>query len=97
MAYEYLKALVLTDEEEQKLRALGARTPAALLSMLEHAPEKFKKFLSEETTERIHQILKRLVPDEEKAKLASSPPFRGRGSRCQVSPRKADERNPVSS
>ena len=86
MAYEYLKALVLTEEEEQKVRALGARTPASLLSMLEHAPEKFKAFLGEETTERGHQVLKELVPEEEKVKLASLPPFRGQFGAVVVPP-----------
>jgi len=78
MAYEYLKALSLTEEQESKLRSLGARSPASLLSLLEHSPEKFAAFLGPELVASITSQLHPLVSSEEKAQMAQLPAFRGK-------------------
>jgi hypothetical protein len=78
MAYEYLKSLSLSKDQEDKLSALGARTPAALLSMIDQVPEKFASFFGAAETERIRAILATLISDEEKEKLAKLPEFRGK-------------------
>src|SRR5919204_76544 len=78
MAYEYLKALSLSEQDEQKLRSLGARTPASLLSLIEHSPHKFVQLLGEEQTARIQVVLRGLIPESEKAQLESLPAFRGK-------------------
>ena len=78
MAYEYLKALSLTDEEEEKLRTLGVGSASSLLSLIEHAPEKFSQFFGEERTRRIRTLLPSLIPEEEKAQFAALPAFRGK-------------------
>lgn len=78
MAFEYLKTLVLTPEQEEKLRALGARTPVALLSRIDASPEKFAQFFGAEDTARIRDILEKMVSPEEKAQLAELPAFRGK-------------------
>lgn len=75
MAFEYLKELGLPDDAVTTLRSLGARTPAALLSMLEHSRKKFIRFLGDEQTERLHAALLRMVPEEEREKLKSLPDF----------------------
>src|SRR5438477_12964954 len=61
---------------ESRLQALGARTPGALLSMLEHSREKFTRFLGREQTEHLCQALLQLVPEEEREKLKSLPEFK---------------------
>lgn len=43
MAYEYLDNLGLSDEDKQRLRHLGAATPAALLSRIQYSPESRQK------------------------------------------------------
>ncbi len=78
MAYEYLKELSLTDEQVAKLRSLGARSPSALLAMMEQAPEKFARFVGEQESQRIRTLLQTLVPEEEKNQLAELPPFQGK-------------------
>ena|SRR5579863_1228801 len=78
MAYEYLKSLALTDEQETKLRALGSRTASSLLSRIDYAPDKFEVFFGKEETQRIRVLLEGMVPEEEKAQLAQLPPFRGK-------------------
>jgi hypothetical protein len=78
MAFDYLKALSLTREQEAKLRALGSRSASSLLSRIEYAPEKFALFFGEEETQRIRSLLKTMVPEEEKAQLSELPTFRGK-------------------
>ncbi len=78
MAFEYLKALDLSPEVESKLRGLGARTPAALMSMIENSPEKFAAFIGGEESDRIRGKLPSLIPEEETAQLKNLPEFRGR-------------------
>jgi hypothetical protein len=82
MAYEYLKTLSLTKEEEEKLRTLGVGS--ASLSLIEHSPEKFSQFFGEEQTRRLRTLLPPLIPEEEKAQLAALPAFSGqvRRSNC---------------
>ena len=75
MAYEYLSGLGLSEAPALIVRSLGARTPSALLSMVEHSWEKFVRFLGEEQTEHLHQALLRVVPPEEREKLKSLPQF----------------------
>lgn len=75
MAFEYLKELGLPDDVTATLRKLGARTPAALLSMCEHSREKFVRFLGDEQTDRLHAALLKMVPEEERAKLKFLPAF----------------------
>lgn len=77
MPYEFLRGLNLAEDDERKLRALGARTPLSLLSMIEHSRAKFAQFLGEETTSRVEAYLRNIVPGEEKQQLASLPAFRG--------------------
>jgi hypothetical protein len=76
MAYEYLKSLALPAAVESRLRTLGARTPGALLSMVEHSSEKFSRFLGKEQTEHLREALLKLVPEEEREKLKSLPEFK---------------------
>ncbi len=78
MSYEYLKRLSLSEDLEAKLRSLGARSASSLLSMMEHAPEKFSGFIGEEEAQRIRALLPDLVPEEEKQQMASLPEFRGK-------------------
>ena len=78
MSYEYLKRLSLSEELEAKLRSLGARSASSLLSMMEHAPEKFSGFIGEAEAQRIRTLLPDLVPEEEKQQLANLPEFRGK-------------------
>lgn len=78
MAFEYLKSLILTPDEEEKLLALGARTPMALLSRINSSPEKFARFFGAEETARIRAILDKMFSPEEKAQLAELPAFRGK-------------------
>ena len=78
MAYEYLKALSLTDEQEAKLRALGNRSASSLLSRIAYDPEKFALFFGQEETQRIRALLEAMVPAEERTQLAALPPFRGK-------------------
>lgn len=76
MAFEYLKDLGLPDDVEAKVRSLGARTPAALLSMCEHSRDKFTRFLGEEQTNRLYDALVKIVPQEERDKLKALPDFK---------------------
>lgn len=76
MAFEYLKDLGLPDDIEAKVRSLGARTPAALLSMCEHSRDKFTRFLGEEQTNRLYDALVKIVPQEERDKLKALPDFK---------------------
>jgi len=78
MAYEYLKALSLTGEQEAQLRALGNRSASSLLSRIEYAPEKFALFFGEEETQRIKALLETMVSADEKTQLAELPSFRGK-------------------
>ena len=76
MAYEYLKNLGLPETVESRLQALGARTPGALLSMMEHSWERFLRFLGTEQAEHLRQALLVLVPEEERERLKSLPEFK---------------------
>ena len=76
MPYEYLKNLGLPENVESRLQALGARTPGALLSMMEHSWERFVRFLGSEQTEHLRQALLQLVPKEERERLNSLPEFK---------------------
>src|SRR6266436_4798135 len=92
MDYSYLKSLSLTDEQEAKLRSLGVRSASALLSLIEHTPEKFAAFFGEQETERIRPLLRDLVPEEEKAQMAGLPAFEGRfGARITSPPTDAQK------
>jgi hypothetical protein len=78
MAYEYLQELSLSEEQQAKLRALGLRSPASLLSRIQFDPQKFSAFFGEQETQRITPLLEAMVPAEEKTQLAQLPPFRGK-------------------
>lgn len=97
MAYEYLKALSLTVEQEAKLRALGSRSASSLLSRIEYAPEKFALFFGEAETQRIKALLETMVPQEEKDRLADLPSFRGKFGAKVVSKDAADSTRAASS
>jgi hypothetical protein len=76
MAFEYLKDLGLPDDVEAKVRSLGASTPAALLSMVEHSRDKFNRSLGEEQTSRLYDALAKIVPQAERDKLKALPDFK---------------------
>ena len=76
MAFEYLIKLPVGDSVREKLRALGARTPAALLSLLEYAPDRFKQVLGAETFSSVFAVLEKLVPQAERERMAALPDFR---------------------
>ena len=44
MAYEYLQCLGLTEDEQAKVRSLGATTPVNLLSIIQYSPESRESF-----------------------------------------------------
>jgi len=77
MAYEYLENLGLSDEDKQKLRALGAATPAALLSRIQYSPEARRKFVDylggEEKVSAIELALQSLSQAYQSEQL---PPFK---------------------
>ncbi|HTZ33646.1 MAG TPA: hypothetical protein VMH31_14395 [Methylomirabilota bacterium] len=76
MAYEYLDNLELSDEDKNKLKALAAPTPAALLSRIEYSPESRKKLVdylgSEDKINSIETALRSLGG----ATRAPLPPFK---------------------
>ncbi|MBZ5524486.1 MAG: hypothetical protein LAP21_19785 [Acidobacteriia bacterium] len=76
MAYEYLKNLDFPGEIQNVLQRLGARTPGALLSMLEYSRDKFVRILGDEQTARLHDALLKIVPAEEREKLKDLPEFK---------------------
>ena len=78
MAYEYLQSLSLTDDQEAKLRSLGVRSASSLLSLIQHAPEKFTSFFGEQEAQRISALLAALVPEQETTQLAALPAFQGK-------------------
>ena len=76
MAFEYLIELPVSDAVREKLRALGARTPAALLSLLEYTPDRFKQVLGAETFSSVLGVLEKLVPQAERERIAALPDFK---------------------
>src|SRR5216684_1551490 len=76
MAYEYLNDLGLPGEMQDALKNLGARTPGALLSMLEHSRDKFVRFLGDKQTAFLHDALLKIVPVEERDRLKDLPEFK---------------------
>jgi|SRR6267142_3270126 len=76
MAYEYLNDMGLPGEMLDTLKKLGARTPGALLSMLEHSRDKFVRFLGDRQTTLLHDALLKIVPAEERDKLKDLPEFK---------------------
>ena len=78
MAYEYLQSLSLTDDQEANLRSLGVRSASSLLSLIQHAPEKFTSFFGEQEAQRISALLAALVPEQETTQLAALPAFQGK-------------------
>ncbi|HET9409936.1 MAG TPA: hypothetical protein VFO39_22055 [Candidatus Sulfotelmatobacter sp.] len=78
MAYEYFKDLSLTEEQTAKLRSLGVRTAASLLSRVEQPTEGLLKFLGDTLLTYLREKLPALISEEEKQQLASLPAFRGK-------------------
>jgi hypothetical protein len=104
MPYEYLSNLKLDPDTRNKLRALGALTPSALLSMMDRAPEKFANYIGEESITPVRQGLEQQIAkssgsDESKSKPL--PPFTGatggrlpprfRPARAKIAIQKRDE------
>ena len=73
MAYEYLNHLAASDEEKAKLVTLAARSPAALVGMMQAAPEAFSNYLGEERARHIKRQLEELLGEDERRLLDADP------------------------
>jgi hypothetical protein len=77
MAAEFLKSLLLSEEERQKLAGLGASSPLALLFLRKASPEAFDRHIGADRAAAIAEALEGLLSDEDKVKLKA--PFTPRG------------------
>ena len=91
---DYLEDLDLSDEERSKLRALGARTPLALLAMRKASASAFDLHLGSARAPAIVKQLQGLLSEDEVERLNEQPKARpGLGARLTPAP---DEPDPAS-
>jgi hypothetical protein len=77
MAYEYLDNLGLSGEDKKKLSALGAATPAALLSRIQYSPEARQRFVDYMGDEgKVRSIESALESSGAAKQQAPLPPFK---------------------
>jgi hypothetical protein len=76
VASEFLNDLRLPEDKLATLRGLGAQSPFALLSIIEHSPAKFRAFFGDSDTDSLMRQLEAMVPPEWREEAASLPPFR---------------------
>ena len=65
----YLEDLPLSCEEKTKIARLGASNPAALLAMMQAAPEAFDRYLGSDRAQALASALKHLISEAEQAVL----------------------------
>lgn len=69
MFENYLEDLPPSLEEKAKIDKLGAPSPAALLAMIQAAPEAFDRYLGGERAQALAEALRRLISESERALL----------------------------
>jgi hypothetical protein len=74
---DFLKSLPISEEERQKLAALGASTPLALLFLRRASPEAFDRHIGTTRAPAIAEALEALLSEEDKEKLGV--PFAPKG------------------
>jgi hypothetical protein len=77
VAFEFLKSLPLSEEERQKLAALGAKTPLELLFMRKASPEAFDRYIGADRADAIAKALEGLLDEQDKVRLKA--PFTPKG------------------
>jgi hypothetical protein len=75
MPYEYLSNLNLDLDTRDKLRALGALTPSALLSMMDRAPDKFASYIGEDSITPVRQGLEQQIAQSSDSNESNSKPL----------------------
>lgn len=69
MSEDYLKDLPLSFEEKTKIASLCAPNPAALLSMIQAAPEAFDRYLGRDRARELAAALRHVISESERAVL----------------------------
>ncbi|QDU59553.1 hypothetical protein Pan216_03820 [Planctomycetes bacterium Pan216] len=81
MPSQYIEDLPLRSEEKQKLSELCAPSPAALLGMMNAAPEDFRRLLGGEAVQNVLHSLRRMVSKSDEAIVdAPAPSFHASGA-----------------
>jgi hypothetical protein len=69
----YIEVIATDQREAEKLSALGADTPQALLALIQAAPEAFSDFVGANHARDILQRLHQIVPSSEPSYLPAPP------------------------
>lgn len=73
MSLEFLENLPLTAEEKERISVLGATDGAALLAMIQAAPEEFEGYFGRQRTRKLTTMLKGTVVAPERTVLDTPP------------------------
>ena len=84
---EFIDQLSLTDEEREKLKALGVGSPLGVLSIRKASPEAFDRHFGSDRAQAIAEQLKALLTPSELKSLSEPPRTGGRfGARLTPPP-----------
>jgi hypothetical protein len=84
---DFLQQLPISDEERSKLSKLGARSPAALLSMRKASREAFDNYIGKDRADTIAEELTKLLTPGDVEALNQPPNPRGKlGARLGPAP-----------